>query len=255
MTSTTARARTAGPAPHNSMRSAALIAGVSLLLLTALSIFGYIVAVKVLVAPGDAVQTAKNITDSETLFRLGIVSLYVVIVLDVVVGWALYRVFSPVSRTISMLAAVMRIAFATVFMVAISHLVAVTRLLGDTTYLGVFPPAELQAQALSTIQTFSDIWHAGLLLFGLHLLLIGYLTFKSGYVPKVLGALLVVDGLSYVVDTFGLVLYHGTWTETATFTWIGEFLLAPWLIIRCRRLATHDSTHRGAPIADISIER
>ncbi len=250
MTSTTDLARTAGPAPSTSMRGAGLTAGVSLLLLTVLSVFGYFVAIKGLVTPGDAAQTAKDITESEGLFRLGIASLYVVIVLDIVVGWALYRVFSPVSRTISMLAAVMRVAFGVVFMVAIAQLVAVPRLLGDSSHLAAFSPEQLQAQALSALLAFSDIWHAGLLLFGLHLLLIGYLAFRSGYVPKLLGVLLVIDGLSYVVDTFAILAYHGLWTDTATFTWIGEFLLAPWLIIRSRRLATGASPLQQPTIAD-----
>ena len=63
------------------------------------------------------------------LFRLGIAALYLVIPLDIVVGWALYRVFSPVSKSLSMLAATLRVAFAVVFMVAISRLVDVLRLL------------------------------------------------------------------------------------------------------------------------------
>jgi hypothetical protein len=250
MTSTTVPTRTAGPARRDSMRNAGLTAGVGLLFLTVLSVFGYFVAVKGLVTPGDAAQTARDITGSPRLFRLGIASLYVVIVADIVVGWALYRVFSPVSRGISMLAAVMRVAFGVVFMVAISQLVAVPRLLGDQPSPAVFAPAELQARALSAIQAFSDIWHAGLLLFGLHLLLIGYLAFRSGYVPKLLGVLLVIDGASYVVDTFGIVLSSGLWTETATFTWIGEFLLAPWLIVRSRRLAADGSPLGEPAIAD-----
>ena len=249
MTSTTALAATAVPSHDFSMRRAGLTAGAGLLLLTALSVFGYFIAVKGLVTPGDAAQTASSITESAGLFRLGIVSLYVVIVLDIVVGWALYRVFSPVNRSLSILAAVMRVAFSGVFMVAISQLVAVPRLLGNEPYLDALRPEELQTQALSAIQAFSDIWHAGLLLFGLHLLLIGYLAFRSGYVPRVLGVLLAIDGLSYVVDTFGTVLSHGTWTDTASFTWIGEFLLAPWLIIRSRRLPTAGSTRHRASIA------
>ena len=242
MTSMTAPARNTGPDRHPSMQRAALTAGIGLLLMAGLATFGYILVIKGLVTPGNAAQTASDITRSEGVFRLGIASLYVVIVLDLVVAWALYRVFSPVNRSISMLAAVMRTAFAGIFMVAISQLVAVPRLLADGDYLAAFSPEQVQAQALSAINTFSDIWHASLLLFGVHLLLIGYLAFKSGYVPKVLGVLLAIDGLSYVVDTFGTVLTHGSWTDTATFTFIGEFLLAPWLIIRSRRLASTEST-------------
>ena len=243
MTSKTAINSNAGTDPNRSIRNGSLTAGIALLVISVLAGFGYFVAVKGLVTPGNAAQTAKDITESEGLFRLGIVSLFLVIPLDIVVAWALYRVFSPVSKSLSMLAALLRIAFAAVFMVAISQLVEVLHLLNNDNYLAVFSPDQLHAQALMAINAFSDIWHAGLFLFGLHLLLISYLAFKSGYVPKFLAVLIAIDGLSYAVDTFGAVLSHGTWTDTATFTFIGEFLLALWLVIRGRRLRVDDSGH------------
>jgi len=241
MTSKTALPAIAGTDPNRSIRNASLTAGIALLLLSALSIFGFIVVVKGLVTPGDPAQTAKDITESSGLFRLGVASLYLVIPLDIVVAWALYRVFSPVSTSLSMLAATLRIAFATVFMVAICQLVGAVRLLNNDDSLAALRPEQLHAQALLSINAFSDIWHAGLFLFGLHLLVVGYLAFKSGYVPKLIAVLVVIDGLSYAVDTFGTVLSPGPWTDTATFTFIGELLLGLWLVIRGRRLTITES--------------
>ena len=244
MTSKTVLPGIAVTDPNRSIRNASLTAGIALLLLSALSIFGFIVVVKGLVTPGDPAQTARDITESSGLFRLGIVSLYLVIPLDILVGWALYRVFSPVSTSLSMLAVTLRIAFATVFMVAISQLVGAVRLLNND-YLAAFSPEQLHAQALLAINAFSDVWHAGLFLFGLHLLVVGYLAFKSGYVPKLIAVLVAVDGLSYVVDTFGTVLSPGHWTDTATFTFIGELLLGLWLVLRGRRLTLNASGPKG----------
>ena len=173
MTSTTAINGNAETDPNRSIRNASLTAGIALLLLSALAAFGYVVVVKGMVTPGDPAQTAKDITESSGLFRLGIASLYVVIPLDIIVGWALYRVFSPVNKSLSMLAATLRIAFAVVFMVAISQLVNVRRLLDNDNNLAAFSPEQLQAQALLAINAFNDVWHAGLFLFGLHLLVIG----------------------------------------------------------------------------------
>ena len=255
MTSKTAINSNAGTDPNRSIRTASLTAGIALLLISALAGFGYFVAVKGLVTPGNAAQTAKDITESPGLFRLGIVSLYLVIPLDIVVGWALYRVFSPVSKSLSMLAAGLRIAFAVVFMVAISQLVDVLRLLNDD-YLAVFSPDQLHAQALMATNAFSDVWHAGLFLFGLHLLVVGYLAFKSGYVPKLIAVLVAIDGLSYAVDTFGTVLSPGPWTDTATFTFIGELLLGLWLVIRGRRLTvTEPGAHSRPTAAPITYAR
>ena len=190
------------------------------------------------------------------MFRLGIVSLYLVIPLDIVIAWALYRVFSPVSKSLSMLAAGLRIAFAVVFMVAISQLVGALRLLNHDDYLAAFSPEQLHAQALMATNAFSDVWHAGLFLFGLHLLLVGYLAFESGYVPKLIAVLVAIDGLSYAVDTFGTVLSPGPWTDTATFTFIGELLLGLWLVIRGRRLTvTEPGAHSRPTAAPITTAR
>jgi hypothetical protein len=84
---------------------------------------------------------------------------------------------------------------------------------------------------------FKDIWYVSQLLFGLHLLLIGYLAYRSGYIPRVLGVLLAIAGIGYATDSFGAVLSTDTWTAVSAFTFLGEFLLALWLVIRARRIA------------------
>ena len=89
-----------------SIRTASITAGVALLLMSAVAIFGNVFVVNGLVTVGDATLTAADITASAGLFRLGIASLVLVVALDVVVAWALYRVFSPVSKSLSLLAAV-----------------------------------------------------------------------------------------------------------------------------------------------------
>lgn len=136
-----------------------------------------------LVTQGDAARTAKDIMDSESVFRFG-VSLYFAAVLDVVVAWALFRVFAPVSRGISMLAAWFRVVYAGIFVVAISQLVGILHLLNNEVYSAVFSPGQLNAQTLSAIDTFNDIRQAGLLLSGLHLLVIGYLAYIQVMFPN-----------------------------------------------------------------------
>ena len=224
----------------NPTRNTSVVAGVGILVMAALSGFGYFVAVKGLVTPGDAARTATDIMGSETLFRFGIVSLFLVAVLDVVVAWALYRVFRPVSDGISMLAAWLRLAYATVFLVAIAQLLEVPRLLGDGAYLAVFSANQLHAQALSRIDAFSDVWHAGLVLFGVHLGLVAYLALRSGSVPKFLGVLLAIAGLGYLFDSFAATL-AGSSPEVSSYTFLGEFLLALWLVISGRRHAFNEA--------------
>ena len=205
--------------------------------MSAVAIFGNVVAVDGLVTEGNAAQTAADIMASEGLFRPGIASLIVVVALDVVVAWALYGVFSPVNRSLSMLAMALRLVYSGVFMVAIGHLLGAVRLLNNDGYLAVFGADQVNAQAMLEITAFNDIWYVGLFLFGLHVLLIGYLAFRSGYVPRLLGVLIAISGLGYATDSLGAVLSQGSWTDVSSFTFIGEFLLALWLLIRARHIA------------------
>ena len=131
----------------------------------------------------------------------------------------------------------MRLVYSAVFMVAIGELLGVIRLLSDEGNRAVLGTDQVQVKAMQGMTAFNDIWYVGQFLFGLHLLLLGYLAYRSGYIPRVLGALLVISGLGYATDSFGAVLSEGPWTDITTFTFLGEFLLALWLVIRARGVA------------------
>jgi len=92
---------------------------------------GYLVLLEPLIVGDDAIQSAANIADSETGFRLAISSLLVVAGLDVVVAWALFRFLDPESSGLSMLAALFRVVYAGIFVVAIAQLVGILRLLPE----------------------------------------------------------------------------------------------------------------------------
>ena len=231
-----------------SIRGACLTAGIALLLMSVVAIFGNFVAVRGLITEGDAAQTAQDITASEGLFRLGIASLVVVIALDVVIAWALYRVFSPVHAGLSILAAALRLVYSAVFMVAIAQLVGVARLLGDDAYRAAFGADQLNAQAMLEIGAFTDVWYVSQLLFGLHLFVLGFLAYRSGYVPRLLGVLLAIAGLGYAADSLGAVLSTGPWTAISSFTFLGELLLALWLVIRAGRIAASASALVEEPL-------
>lgn len=229
-----------------SMRRASATAGIGLVLMIVPALLGNFVAVEGLVTPGDAARTAADITASEGLFRFGIANLFAVVLLDVVVAVALYRVFRPVSAGASTLAAAARLVYAGIFMVAISQLAGVANLLGSPESVAVLGSEQAQAQAWLGIDSYRDTWNAGLLLFGLHLLLLGWLAWRSGYVPRVLAALLAVAGVGYAFDSVAAVLVgHGAPT-IAEFTFLGEVLLAVWLIVWSRRLPRGQARPRGA---------
>jgi hypothetical protein len=208
--------------------AASTTAGLALILVAVLAAFGEFAVVEHLVVDGNAARTAANIARSETLFRLGITSLLVVACLDVVVAWGLYRVFKPVDTGLSMLAAWLRVAYAAIFAVAIAQLIGVLHLLPGT--------SGETAQIMMQVQAYKDIWNAALVLFAVHLILLGILAWKATYTPSWLGALLVVAGIGYVIDAFGTVLLADYRANVAAFTFVGELILIGWLLVRGRRL-------------------
>ena len=225
-----------GAGASQRVRRAGLNAGIGLLLMAALAGFGYNVAVHGLITPGNAARTAQDITAHEGLFGFGIASLFLVAALDVLVAWALYRVFSPVSQRLSAFAAWLRVVYAGVFAVAVAQLAAALRLLGNGTSRTAPGAGQRHAAALADVSRFTGIWHAGLILFGLYLLVIAWLACRSGFMPRLLGGLVAIAGLGYIYDSIGVLLAHGSWTEVSTVTFIGEFLLALWLVTRGRRI-------------------
>lgn len=215
-----------------SVRASSVIAGVGLAAMAVLAPLAVFGVLGVLVTEGDAARTASDILASEGTFRAGIASLVAVVLLDVIVASALFGVFAPVNRTLSTLAAWFRLAYSAVFLVAISELVGAVNLLGDADSAA----PEVQVEALSRIGAFTDIWDTGLILFACHLLLIGYLAFRSGYIARVFGVLLVIAGLGYLVDGFGAVLLADYSISVGMVAFVGEVALIFWLLIRGRRV-------------------
>ena len=222
-----------GPETQTSQRRAALVAGLGLLLMTVLAIFGNFVVLESLVVAGDPAATANNIAANELQFRAGILSLVIVAALDVVVAWGLYIFLKQVNRNLSLLMGWFRLVYATILGLALANLFGVLFLLSGASYLTVFEPGQLQAQAMAFLNTFSYAWDIGYVFFGLHLLLLGYLVFKldfRGYIPKILGVLLVIASLGYLVDSFGKLLLPNYGANIGLFTFFGELLLMLWLL-------------------------
>jgi hypothetical protein len=202
-----------------SLRTAAIIAGVGLLLMAILSPIAYLNTFQSLVNFDDASLTAQNVLNSMGAFRTCILLLFTVAILDIVVAWGLYILLIPVNKNLSALAAWLRVIYAGIFIFAISKLyVALQVITPDGT------------QTMSFLKAFQSIWDMGLILFGFHLLMLGYLVFKSGYVPKWLGAFLVLAAVGYIVDSVGKTLSADYNLNIAQFTFVGEVLLIFWLL-------------------------
>jgi len=220
----------------NSKKNIARMAGFLYLVVALVGIFSLTYVPTTLIVPGDAATTANNIMASEGLFRMGLVGEAVVFLVEVVLVVLLYVLLKSVSETLSLVAALSRLSMAAVQGVNVLIGFAALLLLSGAGYLTVFGPEQLHALAL----LFLDLRNAGIFVweavFGLHLLVLGYLFVKSGYIPRILGIMLVIASFGYLIHSFGNFLFPD---YQAIFEWIvialaivPELSLTLWLLIR-----------------------
>jgi hypothetical protein len=215
-----------------SPRKIALVAGLGLLVMALLAPFALFGVLRSLVEPANATRTFNNILGSQGLFRSGIAAFLVVIMLDVVVAWALYLLLTPVNRTLALLTAWLRLAFAAVFASTLVNLLNAAQLVAGAEQ-STLQPEQLHEQVMSSIALFEGGWIAiALAIFGLHLVGLGYLLFRSANFPRFLGVLVIIAGGGYLFDSFGTILVPDYTLTIGTFTFIGEALLILWLFWR-----------------------
>lgn len=203
-----------------------------------------------LVVAGDPAATVANISESEGLFRAGITAFLVVIMLDLLIAWSLYKLLRPVNSDLSLLTAWLRVAFAAVFASALIGLVDAAQLVGGAEESGLAAD-QIQAQVMSSIASFDNGWiGVALSIFAFHLFGLGYLLIKSVNAPVWLGILVIVAGGGYLVDGVGMILVPDyTWT-IAVFTFIGEAVLIGWVFWRAIKGFAPESGDSTAPIAE-----
>ena len=207
-----------------SQRVLALIAGLGLLgmaVLAPLALFGIL---NPLVDTSNPTATVANFLESEGTFRLAIAAWLVVTFLDVLMAWALYVILRPVNATLAMLVGWLRLAAAAAFLPALANLLDVAQLLGGPA-ASTLPATVVEAQVMSSIASFHNGWDIELAVFGLHLLGVGVLVYKSVQFPRILGVLVVAAGIGYLADTFTRILVPDFTFTFSLFTFVGEPLL------------------------------
>lgn len=218
----------------NAIQRTARLTGVLILIIAVFAPFGMIFVPSTLVVPGDAATTAQNIMASVGLFRLGIASEAVVFLLEIVVTVLLYVLLKPVNKTLALVAAFSRLAMAVIQGINLLTNFFVLLLLSGAGYLTVFAPDQLQALGLLFLNAHADVVLIWGLFFSLHLFMLGYLIYKSGYIPRILGVLYIIASLCYLIQSFGNILlpeYHGIFASVG-FLSVVEIALPVWLIIK-----------------------
>lgn len=189
-----------------------------------------------LIVSTDAAVTASNIMANESMFRLGFSGELLHIVFDVVVAVILYALLKPIDRNIALLAAFMRFACDIVLAVAsLSHFAALN-LFADAEYLKTFTPDQLHTLALLALKLHGDGYAISLVFFSFACLSLGYLIFRSGFLPRTIGALMAIAGICYLINSFShflspafaATLFPGLFVPI----FVAELSLALWLTVK-----------------------
>jgi hypothetical protein len=218
----------------NSLKKTARVAGLLYLIFIVLAFLGGFLYAS-LIVPGNAAETAQNIMANEWQFRSSFVINLIYQTCFILLVWALYVLLKPVDKNLALL-----FVFCTLVAVAI-HCInlliqyAAIELLSGASYLTVFEADQLHAQ----VMFFLNLHNHGILVaqifWGLWLLPLGYLVYKSGFLPRILGVLLMIGCFGYLIDFFQYFLFPNfeviTYPGLAVAT-VAEFSLCGWLLIK-----------------------
>jgi hypothetical protein len=214
-----------------SLRSAALIAGLAIFIMAMAAPFAEIYAFPKFFVPGKAAETAKNILANQGLFRVCIFSYLITFVCDLIAAWALYLLLKPVNEDLSFLSALFRFVYAVIALAALTNLVSILGLLRSD-----FESDQWYNHIMSSLDAFKSGWYFGIIFFGIHLGLLGFLVFKSHYIPRILGLFLIVAGLGYLINGLKPYLFPTINLDFAKFTFYGELIFMLWLLIKGWRI-------------------
>jgi len=219
--------RTAEPSPQVYAR----IAGLLYLIGGVTGVFGILYGPSLLV-PGDAAATARNILASESLFRLSIVSALLDQIIFIFVLLALYQLLKVVNQNMAALMVIFLLLSVPIAMLTELNNVAVLILLSGADSLKVFTADQLHALALFFLELHAFGLNIAFLVGALWFFPMGYLVFKSGFLPRILAVLLIMNGLAYLIDSYAALLVPDLKVNLVMFTGWVEVVFALWLLIR-----------------------
>jgi hypothetical protein len=213
-----------------SPRSKARAAGVFQLLEALTATFGEVIVLDRLVVSGNAAATAANILGHERLFWLGFTSSLLGVACHIAWALLMFELLKPVSKSLSLLAAfVILVGCAIQALTSLLYLAPLLILQGGSSW-GAFTLAQLQALALMFLKLNAYAFDIYLVFFGLWCVLIGYLIFRSTFLPRALGVLLAISGLGWMTYLLPPLAHH-LFPFIAAASALGEVPLELWLIV------------------------
>jgi hypothetical protein len=195
-----------------------------------MAFFGAFLAKGIVVA-GDAAATATNVLAHADSYRSGFAVGLVANAIYIALTALFYRLFEPVNRSLSLLAAFFSLVGCAVQIGGGVLQLAPLVILGEGPWSSAFSAGQLQAATMLALKLYSQAFSIALVLFALYDLLLGYLIFKSTFLPRFLGVLLILAGVGWL--TF-------LWAPLATllspyvlpFGALAEIVLMLWLLAK-----------------------
>ena len=187
------------------------------------------------VGPIDGAAIARNIVASEWLFRIGFVSFVLAAVFFLLSAWALYVLLRPVNKDLALLFLLLNLGGVAVKCISLLSEFAALLLLSGADYLRVFQTDHLQALATLFLNLYKNGFMISQIFFGTWLLPLGYLVYKSGFLPRILGILLVIDCFAILIWFFQFFLFPGyevISTLCLAESFIAEASLCLWLVVK-----------------------
>ena len=181
------------------------------------------------VVKGDAAATAANILAHESWFRMAFAGDLLVVVIYIVFTALMYDLMKPVSRSVSLLAALFSLMGCATQAFACLFEAAPLVVLGRESYLGVFKAEQLQSLAYLSLKLYSQAYGIALVFFAFYCLVIGYLVFKSAFLPRILGVLIAASALAGM--TFLWPPFAAKYFRYLLVLDLGEVSLVLWLLV------------------------
>jgi len=218
----------------NSRKKTARMAGFLYLMFLVTLIFAEDAVRSKLIVFGDGAATANNIMASEGLFRIGFMSDLLSAVFFLLSAWAFYVLFKPVDKNLALLFVLLILGGVAIQSINMLNQFAALLLLSGADYLKVFQADQLQALAMLFLNLYKNGFIIAQVFYGAWLFPLGYLVFKSGFLPRILGILLMIDSLGILIWFFQFFLFPDY--EVISYpglivSLIAEFSLALWLLI------------------------
>lgn len=216
-------------------------AGLVYLIVVVAGIFSLLYVPSQIFVRGDSLATVNNMMESESLYRLGIAVSLISSIAFLLLPFVLYKLLHQVHKDAAVLMVIFAVVGGVTTLVSEVNWLNALSLLSGAEYLQAFTSDQLHAHVMLTFKAFSNAILISKVFWGLWLLPFGYLVFKSGCLPRVLGILLMVGSIGYLLDAFGPILFP-VYGETLfpRFTVLpsalGEVGICLWLLVMGARV-------------------